>query len=178
MNGAVIQRTSVTGEDRKEVLEQRKLLIDLQNQSTQSFDKMIVTLAGGALTVSIAFIRQTVPEALPGTTWSLATAWFFLILTLFTSLFSHFTSQFAVMKMCDELDREYLGVTAQPQKSGAGFLRRTLRYIETKWSDLCKHRMTTHWLNIVAIICCVVGFVFLALFVVLNFPQLQIPLPK
>lgn len=168
----------VTGEDRKEILEQRKLLIDLQNQSTQSFDKMIVALAGGALTVSIAFIRQTVPEALPGTTWSLATAWFFLTVTLFTSLFSHFTSQFAMMKMCDELDRAYLGVVAPPQKSSTGFLQRTLQSIEAKGSNLCKHRMTTHWLNVAAIICCVLGIGFLALFVVLNFPQLQVPLPK
>lgn len=45
MNGATPQPTSLQGEERKEVLEQRKLLIDLQNQSSQSMDKMIVTLA-------------------------------------------------------------------------------------------------------------------------------------
>src|SRR6266567_3787891 len=91
-NGASTQRAPLKGEERKEVLEQRKLLIDLQNQSSQSFDKTLIALAGGALTISIGFIRQTVPVALPGTTIWLALSWLFLILSLFASLFSQFTS--------------------------------------------------------------------------------------
>lgn len=177
MNGVTTQRAPLTGEERKEVLEQRKLLIDLQNQSSQSFDKMIVTLAGGALTLSLAFIRQTVPEALPGTTTSLAFAWLFLLLALLASLFSHFTSQFGMMKACEELDRDYLGVI-QPQPSYTHFPGRAFAWVSMRFSHLCANRMTTHWLNIAAIICCIVGVGLLALFVVLNFSQLQVPLPK
>jgi hypothetical protein len=41
------QPARLSGEERKELLEQRKLFIDLQNQVTQSFDKMIGAIAGG-----------------------------------------------------------------------------------------------------------------------------------
>src|SRR5437588_12136302 len=93
VNGVTAQSRILQGEERKEVLEQRRLFIDLQNQSSQSLDKMIEALAGGALTLSVAFIRQTVPEAMPGTTVFLALAWLLLVLSLLAILISHFTSQ-------------------------------------------------------------------------------------
>jgi hypothetical protein len=177
-NGASTQRAPLKGEERKEVLEQRKLLIDLQNQSSQSFDKTLIALAGGALTISIGFIRQTVPVALPGTTIWLALSWLFLILSLFASFFSQFTSQYGLMKSCEELDSEYLGGPLQRRPSYAHIPGRAYMWVRVKCSDFCEHRMTTNYLNVVSIVCCVVGVGFLALFVVLNFPQLQVPLSK
>jgi hypothetical protein len=177
MNGASKQRAALTSEERKEILEQRKLLIDLQSQSSQLFDKMIVALAGGALTVSLTFIRQTVPEAMPGTLVVLALAWLFLLLSLLASLFSHFTSQFGIMKACEELDHEYLGV-AQVQPSYRYAPGRAYKWASTKLSHILGHRMATHWLNVAAILFCIIGIGLLAGFVMLNFPQLQVPLPK
>src|SRR6266852_6589366 len=107
MQIATTQHAPLQGEERKEFFEQRKLLIDLQHQSSQSFDKTIVTLAGGALGLSLTFIRQTVPEAMPGTTVFLALAWLFLILSLLATLFSHFTSQLGMIKACAELEIAY-----------------------------------------------------------------------
>ncbi len=177
MNSVTTSPVIVQGEERKEILEQRKLLIDLQNQSSQSFDKMLVTLSGGALTLSITFIRQTVPEALPGTTTSLALAWLFLLLSLLASLFSLFTSQYGLMKACDDLDREYLGVI-QVQSPKTNLLIQVCKRAGGKFSSIVADRMTTHWLNIASIIFCVVGVGLLALFVVLNFSQLVVPLSK
>lgn len=177
MNGVSTQRTILQGEERKEVLEQRKLYIDLQNQSSQSFDKMIVTLAGGALTLSLAFIRQTVPEAMPGTTVFLALAWLLLILSLLAILISHFTSQFGMMKACEQLESNYLGFP-QAQPTHARFAGRAYAWISMRLSNFFAHRMTTHYLNIAAIIFCIAGISLLVWFVMLNFPQLQVPLPK
>jgi hypothetical protein len=177
MNGATAQPRILQGEERKEVLEQRKLFIDLQNQSSQSLDKMIVTLAGGALTLSIAFIRQTVPEAMPGTTVFLALAWLFLILSLLAILISHFTSQFGMMKACEQLESDYLGIP-QAQPVHTHFPGRAYTWISARLSHFFAHRMTTHFLNVAAIILCVAGISLLAWFVMLNFPQLQIPLRK
>jgi hypothetical protein len=177
MNGATPQSTNLQDEDRKEVIEQRKLLIDLQNQSSQSMDKLIVTLAGGALTLSLAFIRQTVPEAMPGTTLFLALVWFFLILSLVAQLISHFTSQYGMMKECEQLEYNYLGVPRKQQKR-TRFLGQAFAWISTKSSKFFAYRMTTHYLNMAAIIFCVVGVSLLASFVMMNFPQLQVPLQK
>lgn len=44
-------------EEQKEYFEQRKTFIDLQHQVSQSLDKMVITLAGGALGLSFTFIR-------------------------------------------------------------------------------------------------------------------------
>src|SRR5579884_904604 len=89
MDGAS-QQPALDSEARKEVLAQRDRLIDLQNQSSQSMDKLVVTLSGGALALSLTFIRQTVPAALPGTTIYLGAAWIILTLSLFAQLLSHF----------------------------------------------------------------------------------------
>jgi hypothetical protein len=83
-------------EERKEVLEQRNLF---------------------------GFIRQTVPVALPGTTIWLALSWLFLILSLFASLFSQFTSQYGLMRSCEELDREYLQRLAERLSQNPSFKR-------------------------------------------------------
>lgn len=177
MNGATAQPRILQGEERKEVLEQRRLFIDLQNQSSQSLDKMIVTLAGGSLTLSIAFIRQTVPEVMPGTAVFLALAWLLLLLSLLTILISQFTSQFGMMKACEQLESDYLGVP-QTQVVRRHLLGRAYGWMSRRLSRFSGHRMTTHFLNIAAIILCVVGIGLLAGFVLLNFPQLQLPLRK
>src|SRR6202035_1718186 len=69
-------------EERKEYLEERKLLIDLQNQACQSFDKTVITLAGGALGLSITFIQQIAPHPSLATLPFLAWAWGSLVLAL------------------------------------------------------------------------------------------------
>jgi hypothetical protein len=172
------QQTLLTDKEREEMLEQRKHLIDLQSQSSQSFDATIVALAGGALTISISFIRQTIPEALPGTTWTLVITWLFLLAALLSSLFSHFTSQFALMESVEELDVQYFGapVVNQPSVKSLRWDQRILYKVREKLSPICKDRMTTHWLNVISIICCVLGISFLVLFVFLNLSQLQVPL--
>jgi hypothetical protein len=169
------QQPPLDSEARKEVLAQRDRLIDLQNQSSQSMDKMVVTLSGGALTLSLTFIRQTVPAALPGTTSYLAIAWIALILSLLAQLLSHFTSQYGMMKTCEEVEHTYLNVplTERKARSRPG---QAYQWISKKLSNLSAHRMTTHYLNIAAILLCVTGVTLLVVFVLLNFPQLQIPL--
>jgi hypothetical protein len=176
MDGAS-QQLALNSEARKEILAQRDHLIDLQNQSSQSMDKLVAALSGGALTLSLTFIRQTVPAALPGTTPYLAIAWNALILSLLAQLLSHFTSQYGMMKTCEEIDHKYLNIplTEKNAKNRPGQVYQRIR---KKLSSFSSHRMTTHYLNIAAIFMCVAGVALLVVFVMLNFPQLQIPLQK
>ena len=48
-------------DDTKNYLEERKLLIEAQQQSYQQFDKAILTLSSGGLGVSIIFLRDILP---------------------------------------------------------------------------------------------------------------------
>jgi hypothetical protein len=171
------QQPTLDSEARREVLTQRDRLIDLQNQSSQSMDKLVVTLSGGALALSLTFIRQTVPAALPGTTPYLGAAWIILTLSLFAQLLSHFTSQYGMMKICDEIESKYLNVL-QTEKKARRRPGQAYQWISKKLSSFSAHRMTTHYLNIAAIFLCVAGVALLVVFVMLNFPQLQIPLQK
>ena len=139
--------------------------------------RSVLTLSGGALTLSLTFIRQTVPAALPGTTPCLAAAWITLILSLLAQLLSHFTSQYGMMKTCEEIEHKYLNIPLTEKK--AKYLPgKAYQWISAKFSYLSAHRMATHYLNIAAILLCITGVTLLVVFVMLNFPQLQIPLQK
>ena len=141
-------------------------------------DKLVVVLAGGALTVSLAFfnlqqtnIRQTLNHALSGNSW------ISLVVALFAQLISHFASQYAMMKTCEQVEQGYLGVPKAEwlpkSRIGRGYQR-----VSSVLSKCFAHRMTTHYLNIAAILFCITGISLLAWFVFLNFPQLPIPHTK
>ena len=44
-------------------LEERKLLVDAEREGARTFDKAILTLAAGALALSITFLEKVVPVA-------------------------------------------------------------------------------------------------------------------
>lgn len=56
-------------------LEERKILIDAERDTAQQFDKAILTLAAGALALSITFINQIAPQPIPNSICFLITAW-------------------------------------------------------------------------------------------------------
>jgi hypothetical protein len=65
-------------------------------------DKMVTTLAAGALAVSLAFIRDLAPQ--PTATWTLAVSWGTLSLALFATLTSFIASAVAHEKILAQLD--------------------------------------------------------------------------
>ena len=166
---------ALTTEQRQEVKEQRNRLIDLQSQSSQAMDKLVLVLAGGALTVSLAFIQPSANQhpANPATMPYLAIAWLSLIIALFAQLISHFTSQYAMMKTCERIEEDYLGMPRQ-QRIPKHRIGRGYQKVSSGLSKCFAHRMTTHYLNIAAIIFCIAGISLLTWFVFLNFPQLPV----
>lgn len=93
------------GEKRKTYLEERKLLVDAERESARSFDKAMLTLSSGALALSITFIRQIAPA--PRSETYLYFAWSGFILALLCTLVSFLSSQSALRKQRDILDRNY-----------------------------------------------------------------------
>jgi hypothetical protein len=68
------------------------------------YDKWILTLAGGALGLSITFIEKIAKAPTPETLCWLKGAWFFLIAALLLALVSLVTSQSAIRENRSELD--------------------------------------------------------------------------
>jgi hypothetical protein len=118
----------------------RERLVQAHYEGSQSYDKAVMTLAGGALGVSLAFIRDIAPR--PRHEWVLVVTWSFLTVSLLLIFASLMTSQKGLLNSIKELDEKK--VTG----GGAG--------------------KATGWLNVVAGASFGVGVGFLAAFTVAN----------
>ena len=76
--------------------EYRNHLVEARRQSYEQFDKAIFLLAGGALTVSIALIKEIVPFQAAQYKPLLACAWFLFTLPLLLTLASFLCSRRAI----------------------------------------------------------------------------------
>ena len=132
-------------------LEERKLLIQAKKEGSQQFDKAILTLAAGALAISITFINQIAPHPKPETICYLAWGWVAFGISLISTLASFFTSQEACRKQIAILEYELLdkkeSESNKPRNNWA------------KW---------TKCLNIVSILAFVIGVFFLGYFSISN----------
>lgn len=89
--------------------EYRKQLLALEQKSTESFDKAVLTLSGGALGLSIAFLRSFVAPALTVKTSLLLGAWICWGVSLIFTLSSFWLSAQAMRKAVQQLDDCKLG---------------------------------------------------------------------
>jgi hypothetical protein len=87
--------------------EERNLLIKSKLDQSRQFDKAILTLAAGALGLSITFINQIAPNIKPGTEFILILAWIGFGISIFSILFSFLTSQKACEKQIEILEHVF-----------------------------------------------------------------------
>jgi hypothetical protein len=120
----------------------REMLVEKHHAASQDFDKLAVTLAGGALGLSVTFIHDIAPNPRHG--WVVLIAWASLTVSLVFVFLSLLTSQDAIRDLIEKMDKE-----SDPIKLGPG-ARRTLS------------------LNIGAAITLVVGLAFLVIFALVN----------
>ena len=121
----------------------RREVRDLVVRSEAEYDRTLLTLAGGALTLSVAFARDIAgPD--PRAWWSLMVAWALWAGSLACLLWSHFSSARAMRSVLDHVDGR--GGAADGGKSGRA----------------------TPLLNLIAGIAFVAGLAFFAIFVIQN----------
>jgi hypothetical protein len=84
-------------------IDERKRLTDLHEKATDAFDRAVMTLAGGALAISIAFIHDVAPH--PRHKWVLGLGWIMFAASLLLILLSFLTSERAIVGMVGRLDR-------------------------------------------------------------------------
>ena len=124
----------------------RKFLVQADHKASEAYDKAVMTLSGGTLAISLTFIKDVVPTPQAGTTWLLFAAWEFLALSITAILASMLTSQWALRKAIDQVDRDEI----RRRTPGGWFT----------W--------ITSGLSIIAGLAFVLGVVFLARFAISN----------
>lgn len=93
----------MTKQDNQEYIER---LIESKRYSTTQFDKNVLLLASGALVISVGFLDKTIPLDIAIVLWILFVGWILLVLTILSSLLSHFLSMKAVNKMIGAIQDE------------------------------------------------------------------------
>jgi protein-S-isoprenylcysteine O-methyltransferase Ste14 len=83
---------------------ERKRLLLLHEKATESFDRAIMTVSGGALGISIAFVHDVASK--PVHRWVLGVSWLFFALSLLLILWSFLTMERATVRMLGQMEDE------------------------------------------------------------------------
>ena len=97
-------------------IDERKLLIQAEQEGAKTFDKAILAFASGAFGVSIAFLKDIVPRPYPNTLWLLGLSWMLFSLCLLTILFSFLASQIACKKSIESAYEKIMENKTVPNK--------------------------------------------------------------
>jgi hypothetical protein len=88
-------------------LDERHSLTAAEKESSLHFDKSILTLAAGALGLSLTFIDKIAPHPAECTLYLLGLAWIFFSLSVLSSLISSLTSQAACRRQIKIVEKIY-----------------------------------------------------------------------
>ena len=93
--------------DRDTYLDERRALSDAEAEQSWLFDRAILVLSGGALGLSLTFIREVVPQVGANTVGWLVGGWSLLIASLMATLISFQVSQLAFRRQRDVIEHLY-----------------------------------------------------------------------
>ena len=136
--------------ERETYLQERRSLFEGESEQSRLFDRAVLTLAAGALGLSITFIHDIVPKYDENTVIWLIYSWFGFISSMILTLVSFQTSQQAIRVQRDILDTKY-----NPQA------------VESRTSDNPCSRYTNR-LNWASLFTFGLGTIFFAIFVIVN----------
>ena len=134
-------------------LDERRALIEDKKNSTNPFDRTILSMSGGALGLSLIFIKQVAVNPSFVSSLVLAVSWFGFAASVVTILISFLSSSHAIQQQIDLLGRQYNGT--EPDESNP----------TNQWTILTRH------LNWVSLCCFLRGVGFFATFSFLNLPE-------
>ena len=132
-------------------LDENKSLVAGEETSTDHFDKNILTLAAGAIAISLVFLEKIAPHPLESSLVYLRFAWGGLVISLLSTLSSFLTSQHAYRRQREINDEIFFSdPTSMPPKQING------------WGRI------TGFLNWTSIVAFISGLIMLVLFGFLN----------
>lgn len=135
-------------QERSEYLATRSDYDKQQLEVSGRFDNWVMTIAGGALALSLTFLKD-VAQPTARCNWLLVSAWALLCGSLLAGLWSQITSITAIEKYRDKMDNAY--TNGDWTKTGS-----------TGWAD------ATRCLNWAATVMCMLGVLTLCVFSGLN----------
>jgi len=94
----------------------RDHLVLAEQKAQTDFDKTVIALSGGALGISLAFVKDIVGPQAMSTTCALLASWISWALSVTVVLFSYFFSHLALRKAIGQVDR---GEIANVRPGGA-----------------------------------------------------------
>ena len=133
------------------LLEERKALIFAMLEQAKSFDRWVLTLAGGTFSLSLIFINQIAPNPKSGTVGFLVTAWTLFAVSILSTLSSFLFSQETCYKQIKDIHQLLKG-----------------EIDSSKELPLNIYGRITKGLNYCSMITFLVGVAFLITFAILN----------
>ncbi|MFH1897956.1 MAG: hypothetical protein ABH886_06925 [Candidatus Desantisbacteria bacterium] len=100
--------------DRKEYLEERRLLVSLESEAYKSFDKTLLVLSSGAIALSMTFIDKLHCATF---LYLLVISWIFWIVSIFLQLFSFVVSSKAMREELAILNEQYNDYSKDPRQN-------------------------------------------------------------
>lgn len=85
----------------------RHNLDDLAFRTSERYDQWVLTLAGGALAISLTFLEKIAPEPVHGSWILLGASWFLFIAAVLAGFFAIFFSRKAICRQIEIIDEEY-----------------------------------------------------------------------
>ncbi len=149
------QPKELSDKDYDGYLQERKTLLAAEQDYAKSFDRWVITLAGGALGLSIAFLKDIAGPKATDVAWLVA-AWILFGLCICALLVSMLVSQSGHEAFRAVLDEE-------ATKDVPGFWLRVRKGQKHRWESTA-----IAVLNVVAIVTFVIGVISLAVFAALN----------
>jgi hypothetical protein len=101
------KRQKTDDENYKIYVDERKSLVEGEKTTADNFDKNILTLAAGALGISLVFLEKIAPEPNPKTLIYLYLSWASLVSSLLAILSSQLTGQYAYRRARVLLEDEF-----------------------------------------------------------------------
>ena len=148
----VVPAAAVENAERKEFLEFRNSLIQISSNQIDQFDKLVTTLSGGALALSVTFLTDISPDPDPDTHAFVAYAWGAFILSILFTLCSHLLSHWATEYEVEKLDKRH-------------------RNREQEYDPNNFYRLLVNIFNPCSAISFIVGVIYLVRFAYANLPS-------
>ena len=146
---------SISPGDYEEYTSHRDRLLDGEQYYARNFDKWLLTLSGGALALSMAFLKDVVVGAPAGAAW-LFSSWILFAAAILSTLTCILLSHGAHEKDVEILDQLY-------QKHDEGWQQQVSEAQGSKVG-----RRGIGWLNRASLVCFTLGLCLLAYFASLN----------
>src|SRR5690242_19694128 len=132
--------------DHPTYLNERRFALEAERDQSKLIDQAVLSLSGGALGVSLTFLREFAPHPAPSTQWLLMLGWAALIVSMLLVLVSMHCSQSALRHHVDSLDRDQRGELARSQSRSERSSYQPLGRSNFRGQPRC-NRIADYWRN-------------------------------